>query len=77
MRTTLFALVALAATAAINAQPAAAQQQVYPWCAEMYDGATECTFQTRQQCEADVTGLGGFCYENPASSGSTPRRAPR
>lgn len=77
MRTILFALVALAAAAAINTQPAAAQQPVYPWCAEMYDFATECTFQTRQQCETDVTGLGGFCYENPVNSNSPSRRAPR
>jgi Protein of unknown function (DUF3551) len=77
MRTILFALAVLGATAAINTQPAAAQQPVYPWCAEMYDGATECVFQTRQQCEADVSGLGGYCYENPANSDSTSRRAPR
>jgi Protein of unknown function (DUF3551) len=77
MRTMLFALAALAAAAGLNLQPAAAQQQTYRWCAEMYDGATECTFQTRQQCEADVTGLGGYCYENPASSDSAPRRPSR
>jgi hypothetical protein len=77
MRTILFALVALAAAAVINTQPAAAQQQVHPWCAEMYDRATECTFLRRQQCEADVSGLGGFCYENPTYSDSTSPRAPR
>ena len=77
MRTLPFAFVVLAAAVAINVQPAAAQEHVYPWCAEMYDGATECAFQTRQQCDEDVTGLGGFCYENPASSDPASRRAPR
>jgi len=73
MRTILFALAVVGATTAINTQPAAAQERVYPWCAE----TTECAFQTRQQCEAYVSGLGGFCYENPAHTDSTSRRAPR
>jgi hypothetical protein len=60
MRTIVLALGVLAAAAVINTQPAGAQQQGRPWCAEMPDYATECTFVSRQQCEADVTGLGGF-----------------
>jgi hypothetical protein len=48
MRTILLALSALAAAAVINTQPADAQQQGYPWCAEMPDYATECTFLSRQ-----------------------------
>jgi Protein of unknown function (DUF3551) len=78
MRATLVALGVLAAAAVANIEPADAQQQQrYPWCAEMYDFATECTFRSREQCEADVSGLGGFCYENPAYSGSDSLRAPR
>ena len=76
MRTILLALGALAAAAVINTRPADAQQQGYPWCAEMPDYATECTFLSRQQCEADVSGLGGFCYENPTYSGSASPRNP-
>jgi hypothetical protein len=76
MRTILLALGALAAAAAINTQPAGAQQQGDAWCAEMPDYATECTFPSRQQCEADVSGL-GFCYENPAYSDRASRPAPR
>jgi hypothetical protein len=76
MRTILLALGALAAAAVINTQPADAQQQGYPWCAEMPDYATECTFRSRQQCEANVSGLGGFCYEKPSYSGSASPRNP-
>jgi hypothetical protein len=68
MRTLPFAFAVLAAAIAINLQPAAAQERAYHWCAEMYDGGTECAFQTRQQCQEDVSGLGGYCYENPAYS---------
>jgi hypothetical protein len=77
MRTILIAMGALAVAAVTYTHPAAAQQQLNPWCAEMYDFATDCTFRSRQQCEADVSGLGGFCYENPADRNSTSRRAPR
>jgi len=76
MRTILLALGALAAAAMINTEPADAQQQGDAWCAEMPDYATECTFPSRQQCEADVSGLGGFCYENPTYSDSASRRDP-
>jgi hypothetical protein len=76
MRMILFALSALA-VAVIHSQPAAAQQSRYPWCSEMYDFTTECKFVSRPQCEADASGLGGFCYENPANSDSGSRRPPR
>jgi len=38
------------------------------WCA-YYDGneGTNCGFYTRQQCEEDISGVGGYCAQNPAS----------
>jgi hypothetical protein len=39
-----------------------AEGEDYPWCA-IYskDGDTHCYFSTREQCLADVSGIGGFC----------------
>jgi len=76
MQTILSSLIGLAAAAVINSQAAAAQQETYAWCAEMYDKATECSFRSRPQCEAQVSGLGGFCYENPAYTNPA-QRVPR
>jgi hypothetical protein len=38
------------------------------WCA-YYEGneGTNCGFYTRQQCEEDISGVGGYCAQNPAS----------
>ena len=41
-----------------------AQAQTYPWCAYYSKGCTSCSFVTREQCMADVSGIGGFCQEN-------------
>ncbi len=48
---------------------APAQAQIYyPWCA-VYSGdaggATNCGFSTIEQCRATVSGIGGFCQQNP------------
>ena len=43
------------------------------WCAE-YKGAaggTNCGFYSFEQCQATVSGIGGFCMRNPFS-GSNP-----
>ena len=39
----------------------------YPWCAEysMPGGATNCGFSTYAQCYATVSGIGGYCRQNP------------
>ena len=39
----------------------------YAWCADMPAGramATNCGFTTLAQCQATVSGLGGYCYRN-------------
>ena len=44
-----------------------AQAQSYPWCANysMRGGGVEnCGFTSFAQCQADVSGVGGFCERN-------------
>lgn len=50
----------------------------HPWCAfyNAADGITECLFSNIDQCRASVSGVGGFCYANPAwVDQPAPRRA--
>jgi hypothetical protein len=38
----------------------------YRWCAFYNpDGTDECLYSTIAQCRASVSGVGGYCYENP------------
>jgi hypothetical protein len=62
-----FAMTAPAAVALSMTLAAPAQAQTYPWCAELsgQDGATNCGFATWQQCQANISGVGGFCSPNP------------
>jgi Protein of unknown function (DUF3551) len=46
-----------------------AQAQNYPWCAHyggggFGGGAQNCGFTTFQQCQEDISGMGGFCERN-------------
>jgi hypothetical protein len=56
-----------AAFVAMTAAPALADKA--PWCAFLGGGrdggGTECLYYTIAQCRATVSGLGGFCFENP------------
>jgi hypothetical protein len=47
----------------------------YPWCAiySTKGGTPSCSFATREQCRADVSGIGGICVEN---TGAPTPRAP-
>lgn len=70
------------------AQPAAAYDP-YKWCANYSGGgtgggATNCYFLTLEQCNAQISGMGGFCepnqfYTGPdrAAAASTRRSAKR
>jgi hypothetical protein len=80
MRSLLFMLGILAAVTGVGS-PAAAQN--YPWCA-LYDagggGGENCGFSTREQCNATVSGIGGFCmlnntYVPPGGTTAARRRA--
>ncbi|MGZ5804728.1 MAG: DUF3551 domain-containing protein [Xanthobacteraceae bacterium] len=39
----------------------------YPWCAHymMQNGPKSCGFVTLAQCQATISGIGGFCDINP------------
>jgi hypothetical protein len=77
----LLVVLAIASTATVlQAQTAAAQDsRSYPWCAEYSDdiGAMSCSFVSMQQCLADVSGVGGFCMENPGYRAPAIAAAPR
>ncbi|HUI15700.1 MAG TPA: DUF3551 domain-containing protein [Xanthobacteraceae bacterium] len=66
MRTMLFGVAMLAASAAMAATSTAARAQNYPWCAfyDTGDQAINCGFVSREQCMATVSGIGGFCMPN-------------
>jgi hypothetical protein len=65
----------------LSATPARADP--YRWCAE-YGGSgggghTSCYFNTFAQCQASVSGVGGFCRQNPFYDGrpvTTPEDRP-
>ena len=53
--------------AAVGGLAASAEAQNYPWCAQYgggMGGAMNCGFTTFQQCQATVSGVGGFCIQN-------------
>ena len=73
-------ILSAAALGLILALPTPAHAEVqYPWCAQYSgrdgDGGTNCGFTTLAQCRATVSGIGGWCYENPAYP--APRQQPR
>jgi hypothetical protein len=49
------------------------QADPYKWCAEYsggdMGGSSSCYFWTIEQCRAAVSGVGGFCRENPFYNG--------
>ena len=59
-------LPALAAASLMLGAPAAKAEITYPWCAQYGDdsGARNCGFSTQQQCQAAISGNGGFCEQN-------------
>jgi hypothetical protein len=62
---TLATLAVIATTFAIAHEANAQSRENYPWCAR-YDGYTyNCGFVTWQQCQANISGIGGICYQNP------------
>jgi len=55
----------LIATAVVDGAQSAAQADPYRWCAQYGSkGARNCYFATLQQCQAAVSGNGGFCNPN-------------
>jgi len=74
MRRSLLALALLGVSFA--SQPAHADP--YRWCAEYGGGrgggGTNCYFKTIQQCQAAISGNGGFCRLNGFYTGDDRRR---
>ena len=66
--------VVIAALAAVSiagaTSPGNAQQleQSYPWCSQYSarSEARDCSFYTFRQCLETVSGVGGYCFANPA-----------
>jgi hypothetical protein len=65
-RTTL-AVLALAGMAFVYAGGARAAN-AEAWCAYYDDESTNCGFATFEQCQADISGVGGSCSRNPESN---------
>jgi hypothetical protein len=65
MRLLVGTLVTLLVAVAIDGAPTSAHADPYRWCA-MYraKGATNCYFVTLAQCQAAISGVGGFCQPN-------------
>jgi hypothetical protein len=63
MKAFLFVSALLTGIAGISTHANAAN---YPWCARYAtDGGGEnCGFSTFDQCQADVSGIGGYCARN-------------
>lgn len=62
----------MAAGAALAAaMPATAHADPYRWCAEYNtgDAARNCGFVTYRQCMETVSGIGGYCMQNPYYTG--------
>jgi len=48
-----------------------------PWCAVYYNTtAHSCAFATWAQCQAELSGIGGYCYNNPRLPPAPPPAAP-
>lgn len=71
----------LAAMAMAMTTATAAAADDYRYCAVygVEGRATNCYFVTLEQCQAAISGMGGFCQPNPYYTGdaATPRRAKR
>jgi hypothetical protein len=77
----LLAAAAVTTAAMLNEAPTYAQSaRSYPFCAVYSNkgGTPSCYFATREQCLADISGVGGLCTENlsyhPIAAAAAPRR---
>ena len=64
IRAVVSMVIALAALAAIDPRPSAAE--VYrPWCVDYPHDGTSCVFTSYEQCMLTARGAGAFCVQNP------------
>ena len=71
MRT--FGLLALTVAVASLTIGTASAERYYPWCSR-YGWSTICGFDTFQQCQASVSGAGGYCLPNAVPPAGVERR---
>jgi Protein of unknown function (DUF3551) len=73
MRPPILALAGAAAVYLLGTSPSAADP--YRWCAYYGtdDGLTNCYFVTLEQCQAALSGNGGYCAENLWYTGDASR----
>jgi len=62
MRTSILAATLIAMTAGMIPLATPADAQGAAWCARR-KGNTNCAYQTREQCQASVSGRGGTCVQ--------------
>jgi hypothetical protein len=77
IKVTAALVVSVAALTPANALP----YDPYPWCAQYYEGASNCGFSTIEQCRATVSGNLGFCvpnqFYNPGQVSAVRTKKPR
>lgn len=58
----------LAAALLLAPRPAGAAYNL-PWCGQYFDMslARTCSFPSYQACRETMTGVGGYCFSNPAA----------
>jgi len=61
---TLATLAVIAATFCVT-HDASAQGTYYPWCSRYDAYSYNCGFVTWKQCQENISGMGGYCYQNP------------
>ncbi len=69
---TLLFLVLLGTTMLVNILPGVARE--YPWCANYGPSTRNCGFVSFEQCRATISGIGGYCAQNPLYQGPQSRR---
>ena len=77
MRFPIISLCVTAVILAVASRTASAQSPYsYPWCAKYYGKleGTGCYFGSYQQCMMEVSGIGGYCYQNPGYRGRSAAR---
>jgi hypothetical protein len=68
MRLSLIGVGTLLAAALVQVQPGHAERAPTPWCMQpsiFSDGDLDCSYYTEGQCRASLSGMSGYCIQNP------------
>jgi hypothetical protein len=69
----LLLALAVAALTGVTAPASAQSPYSYPWCSRQTAGksdTTTCYFTSYAQCMTTISGIGGWCYQNPSYNGA-------